>query len=51
MKMQFTFKEIYWLTILILLGLSVLGLAGCGGSTLTLGQPGQPTLVFIYTDP
>lgn len=48
--MRLTFKEIYWLTILILLGLSLLWLAGCGSSSPTLGQPGQPTLVFIYTD-
>ncbi|GIK37545.1 MAG: hypothetical protein BroJett011_13780 [Chloroflexota bacterium] len=48
--MRLTFKEVHPLTILILLELIVLGLAGCDGSTPTLGQPGQPTLVFIYTD-
>lgn len=45
-----TFKRTFWLFTLILLGSVVLGVASCGGSSLILGQPGQPTLVFIYTD-
>jgi hypothetical protein len=48
--MQLTFKKIPWLTVLTFLGLSLPWLAGCGSDPLSLGQPGQPTLVFIYTD-
>ena len=48
--MQATSKETRWLALLILFGLMLFWLTSCGGTTLTLGQPGQPTLVFIYTD-
>lgn len=43
-------RKIFGLAILMLLGSVLLGLPGCGGSPLILSQPGQPTLVFIYTD-
>jgi len=42
--------KMLWLAILTLLSLALPGVTGCGGSSLILGQPGQPTLVFIYTD-
>lgn len=48
--MQIAFRKMNWLVALILPGLVLLGLASCGGSSPTLGQVGQPTLVFIYTD-
>jgi hypothetical protein len=33
-----------------LLGLVLPWLTACGDSAPALGQPGQPSLVFIYTD-
>jgi hypothetical protein len=38
-------------SLLLFLALTALILPACGGSeTPTLGIPGRPTLVFIYTD-
>jgi hypothetical protein len=48
--MQATLKAMHWLILPILLGLLLSWLTGCDDSSLILGQPGQPTLVFIYTD-
>ncbi|MBI1882365.1 MAG: hypothetical protein HYR94_29685 [Chloroflexi bacterium] len=49
--MHETFKRTLWLTALMLLSLVLLGITSCGGNSLILlGQPGQPTLVFIYSD-
>jgi len=45
-----TCKTMRWLTLLVLCGLILPWLTSCDDRPLALGQPGQFTLVFVYTD-
>lgn len=49
--MLIAFKKIPWFVASLLAALALPWLAACNSNAeAILGQPGQPTLAFIYTD-